>query len=309
MKKYPTLVVSLVVAGLLAGTLAGVADEPQGNGSRPASAELAALQGEHARLKETSEQTRRDYELLIEALLKSPDEPTIMLGLRHMHKCQSYGYHPYSIPIHNELIKLTYSDNKEIREAAVLSVMRVAPTHAAAHGFQGPGSPWQHVSEDAESDRTRRSLDQQIGVEGTFTPKQLEAEFDKYHVAIRFHPELDQQPLEVKARGLTLRAALAQILEPRGWNYWIEGETILVAAPTFQRSRPTHVYNVRGILSESLPLARVAELCAGVVSEDQQEVSIELVGQHKLSVKASEFQHDRIAVYLGTIAPELKSEY
>lgn len=182
--KSPTFVVSLTVLGLLAGGAAGIADEPNGSGSRPASADLAALQGEHTRLQAAAEQTRRDYELLIESLLKSPDERTVMIGLRHMHKCQSYGFHPYSIAIHNELIKLTYSDNKQIREAAVLSVMRVAPTHAAEHGFQGPGSPWQHVGEGPESERTRQSLDRQIGVEGTFTPKQLEGEFQHYRISV-----------------------------------------------------------------------------------------------------------------------------
>ncbi len=108
---------------------------------------------------------------------------------------------------------------------------------------------------------------------------------------------------------MTLRTALTQILEPRGLNYWIEGEIILIAPPSFERSRPVHVYNVRGILRDTMTLARVVELARGVVSEDKQQVTIEPVGQHKISVKGSEFQHYRIAIYLSTIAPELKGEY
>jgi len=304
-----TLIVSIVVVGLLASSAVGVAGEPQAGRSSPRNSELAKVQAEHARLKESAELTRKDYELLIETLLKSKDEAMIMMGLRHMHKCQSYGFHPYSVSIHNELIKLTYSANQEIREASVLSIMRVAPTHAIAHGFQGPGSPWQAVREDPESERTRRKLDEEIAVKGTFTPQQLATELDKFDVDVRFHPDLEQKPLEVNAVGVTLRTVLTRILEPRGWNYWIDGKHLLVASSTYQRSRPTHVYNVRGILSDTMTLSRVAELCEGVVSEDQQDVSIEPVGPHKISVKASEFQHHRIATYLGTIAPELKSEF
>jgi len=190
------LLVSLAVGGPLAPVSLAAEDAQNEGRSSTVADELKELKAEHARLKQSSELTRKDYELLIETLLKSKDEATIMLGLRHMHKCQSYGFHPYSVPIHNELIKLTYSENKKIREGAVLSVMRVAPTHAANHGFQGPGSPWRPVSEDAEGKRTRRRLDEEIAVGGTFTPKQLEFELRKFRIRVRFHPDIEQKPME-----------------------------------------------------------------------------------------------------------------
>lgn len=269
----------------------------------------AARRAEAARQREASELLRKDYQALLESLLKSGDEKTVRLGLQHLFKCEAHGFQPYSVAIHNELLKLTDSENREIRDAAVLAVMRVAPEQAAEHGFQGPGRPWRPVREDVESERTRKRLEATVGLRGKYTPQKLALELRDQDVDLRFHPDIAADAIDVDCAGFTLREALTRIFEPRDLNYWIEGRHILVAPATFKRSHPVHVYHIRGLLNDALTMERVVQLVEKSVSGDKQPATVEALDGHRISVQGSEFQHHRIAVYLSTLAPERKSEF